>query len=153
MLRNERSKMRVAGKRKSRVEEQHQVAFVAWFRTQYPQYSKLLTLGSFGENIGQRRMARLKQMGLTPGYPDILICLPKARESITYDKGEKGIKEYCHHTFTMTAGLYIEMKTKKGKVSALQAEIHKLLAAHSYTVGIAYDWEEAKAIVIDYLSD
>jgi VRR-NUC domain len=131
MPRNAPSKMPVAGKRKHRIEEQHQVAFVAWFRTQYPQYAKLLTLGSFGENIGERRMVRLKQMGLTPGYPDILICLPKQK----------------------TAALWIEMKTKKGKVSSNQAEVHKLLISHSYSVNVAHDWEEAKDIVQSYITN
>lgn len=115
--------------RKSRVEEQNQVAFVAWFRTQYPQYANLLTLGSFGENIGERRMARLKQMGLTPGFPDLYLAFPT---------------EHYH-------GLYIEMKKKNGKVTAIQKKIHELLKEQGYAVHVAYYWLEAKDVLNDYL--
>ena len=119
--------------RRRRIEENIQVAFVAWFRYQYPRYAKLLTLGSFGENIGEKRMARLKQMGLTPGYPDIMlnVCKP-------YDGFWKG-------------GLFIEMKTKEGRVSDTQKEIHELLS-RQYVVKTARSFEEAQEAINDYLN-
>lgn len=115
--------------RKSRIEEQNQVALVAWFRLQYPRYYQLLTLGSFGENVGERRMARLKQMGLTPGFPDLFLAIPT--------------EDY--------SGLYIEMKRKGGKVTNIQSEIHELLRENNYAVHVAYWFEQAKDIIDDYL--
>lgn len=119
--------------KKNRIEEQHQVAFVQWFRIYRPEYAKLLTLGSFGENVGERRMARLKQMGLTPGFPDLFLAVPVNNDLPTH------------------FGLYIEMKKKGGKVSAIQKEIHELLRAHGYAVHVAYDWDEAVTFVKEYL--
>lgn len=118
-------------KRKSRIEEQNQVAFVTWFRLQYPQYKKLITIASFGENIGEKRMARLKQMGLTAGFPDIVIQVAR------------------FYREAWVAGLFIEMKTKKGKLSEAQKEIHSLLS-NQYLVKVAHSFEEAQAIVADY---
>src|SRR5579863_6530844 len=119
--------------RKNREEEQSQVAFVTWFRYQYPRYRDLLTFASFGENIGPKRMARLKQMGLTPGYPDLAIYVPKP------------------YNLFWRAGLFIEMKSKKGKPTPLQSSIHQLLREKCYIVEVAYSFEQAKMIVIDYL--
>ena len=136
---------------KRRDEEHHQVALVDWFRKQYPKYANLLTLGSIGENVGSRRMARLKQMGLTPGYPDLFFALPKKIEHHKFDRhlGE-GIKEFIEVEFF--AGLFIEMKSEKGIVSSHQKEIHELLRKHHYKVEVAYDWEEAKQIIENYLA-
>jgi hypothetical protein len=139
-------------KRKTRIEEQHQVAFVAWFRLQYPQYAKLLTLGSFGENVGEKRMARLKQMGLTPGFPDLFLALPKRTELHKFKrKLGVGMEEFIEVEFV--GGLYIEMKTKTGKVSTEQKEIHELLKKYHYKVDICRSWEEAKASIIDYFAN
>lgn len=128
-------------KRKSRLEEQHQVAFVTWFRKQYPQYAKLLTLGSFGENIGERRMARLKQMGLTPGFPDLFLAIPKA------------VRKRNGQILAFFCGLYIEMKTKRGKVTEVQKEMHTMLLENGFVVHIARDWEQACEYVRSYLRD
>lgn len=119
--------------RKNREEEQNQVAFVSWFRYQYPQYRELLTFASFGENIGPKRMARLKQMGLTPGYPDLMLYVSKPYQGF------------------WSAGLLIEMKSKKGKPTPNQLSIHELIRTKNYIVRIAHSWEEAKEIVLDYL--
>jgi len=110
-------------------EEQNQVAFAAWFRTQYRKYQDLINIASFGEAIGAQRMNRLKRMGLTPGYPDINIFVPSAP----------------YH------GLLIEMKIKGERVKPHQLDIHDKLRKQGYFVGVAYNWEEAKHITSDYL--
>lgn len=129
---------------RAREEEQNQVAFVAWFRSQFPQYADLLTLGSIGENIGPKRMARLKQMGLTPGFPDLFLALPMG-EKITTDRGD--LWYYLYH------GLYIEMKSPKGRMSSNQFNIHAKLKEQKYAVWIARNWLEAKDVMIDYLTN
>lgn len=119
--------------RKNREEEINQVTFVSWFRVQYPRYRELLTFASFGENIGPKRMARLKQMGLTPGYPDLMLFVPKPYQVF------------------WRAGLLIEMKRKKGRPTPNQLHIHELLTEKGYVVKVAHSWEEAKEIMLDYL--
>ena len=116
-----------------KIEEANQVAFVRWFRYQYPALAPLLTLGSFGENVGPKRMNRLKQMGLTPGYPDLILYWPK----------EVRDRQYC--------GLFIEMKTKTGRVSEVQANIHFILQ-RNYIVTVAHSFDEARDIITEYLS-
>jgi hypothetical protein len=122
---------------KNREEELHQVNLVTWFRSQYPKYSKLLTLGSFGENVGPKRMARLKQMGLTPGYPDLILYLPRM---------------VCSRTHHYYSGLFIEMKSKNGAVRPNQIEMHNILKANHYFVDVAYDWFDAKSIIQNYIN-
>lgn len=138
---------------KSREEEQHQVAFVAWFRLQYPKYKHLLTIGSIGENIGAFRMARLKQMGLTPGYPDLVLYLPKRIEHFKYAHTRPGSRIEENYTVEFKAGLFIEMKTRKGKVKSNQREIHELLRKHHYVVEVAYDYKEAENIIKAYIKN
>lgn len=121
---------------KNREEEVNQVALVQWFRRQYPKYADLLTLASIGENVGPRRMARLKQMGLTPGYPDLMLCLAKDGD---FYEGRPSI-------------LFIEMKTKKGRVQPNQTAIHNQLRERHYQVEVARSWEEAKEIIQNYIS-
>jgi len=123
---------------KQRVEEQNQVAFVKWFRLQYPELSPLLNISSIGENVGPRRMARLKEMGLTPGYPDLFFALP-AKVLI-------GLHPVYFH------GLYIEMKTKTGRITKEQTYVHERLRSVMYDVEIARDWEEAKNIITNYIN-
>jgi hypothetical protein len=137
---------------KNREEEQNQVAFVSWFRYQYPAYRELLTFASFGENIGPKRMARLKQMGLTPGYPDLFLAVPKRIEHHKFKRRlGVGMEEFIE--FEFFGGLFIEMKSKKGKPTPHQLHIHNILRERHYIVKIAHTWEEAKEIVIDYFGD
>lgn len=117
----------------NKIEERDQVAFVGWFRLQYPGYYDLLTLASFGENVGARRMARLKQMGLRPGYPDLVLYHPKWI-------GEK-----------LIPALFIEMKTKTGRLSVDQIQVHHILKSENYQVEVARSWEEAKDIIVNYI--
>lgn len=122
-------------------EEQNQVAFVEWFRYQFPAWHYLLTIGSFGENVGARRMARLKQMGLTPGYPDLVLYYPKYYHS-----------EDMPNEAVYIPGLFIEMKTTTGRLSVEQIQIHHILRMQNYKVEIARSWEEAKKIMNDYIT-
>lgn len=111
-------------------EAAHQRAVVAWFRMQYPQLKRLMTLGSFGENIGQRRMKELKALGLEPGHTDLVLYV--ARSSYN--------------------SLMIEMKKPGGKVAPHQKEIHTLLRQQNYKVEVCYSSDEAISVLKEYLS-
>lgn len=113
---------------RKRIEESHQVAFVGWFRLQYPRLEKLLFIIANGENVGSIRMKRLKQMGLVPGMPDLMLSM--ARQGFH--------------------GLYIEMKTEDGHLELHQVEQHKALREQDYKVVTCYGWEEAKAEINAY---
>lgn len=113
---------------RNRAEENYQVALVTWFRLRFPDLKDYLTLGSFGENVGPKRMARLKKMGLTPGYPDLALFVP----SKTYH------------------GFMLELKTKHNKPSIHQKNIHELLTKQNYLVKTAYSFDEAQKMLIEY---
>lgn len=114
---------------KRRVEEQHQAAFVGWFRVQFKRFEKLLFMIANGENVGAARMHRLKQLGLVPGMPDLMLSI--ARQG--------------HH------GLYIEMKKEDGHLQLNQVEQHKALREQNYKVVTCYGWDEARAELKNYL--
>lgn len=74
---------------------------------------------------------KFKRMGVSAGFPDIEIPFPSGQ----------------YH------GLYIELKRKKGgKVSPEQAEWLQYLREKGYYAEVAHGFEEAKGIVIHYLS-
>lgn len=129
--------------RKRRTEELEQRALIQWFRKTYPVRADYLTLASFGENIGAKRMNELKAMGLTPGYPDLFLAIPTGVR-ISTDIGEFWVD--------VVPGLFIEMKTKKGRITPAQREIHKLLRFQNYQVEVCRGFEEAKKIIEEYLT-
>jgi hypothetical protein len=73
---------------------------------------------------------KLKKLGVSPGFPDIEIPIPKGR----------------------FFGLYIEMKRKnKGKLSSFQSEWLKYLNEQGYLALQANGIEHAKDIVTNYM--
>ena len=106
-------------------EHDEQVAFVRWFRAQYPGlliYS--IPNGSHlaGTN-GQRaaQIARLKAEGMRPGMPDLHIPW---------------------------YNLYIEMKRQRGgRLSQEQRDVHHHLQCAGRKVIVAKGWEDAAAQV------
>lgn len=117
-------------------EECFQVQLVHWFRFQYPDYAELLTLGSFGENVGAIRMKRLKQMGLSPGFPDLFLAVPA----------------FCNPNLSgFHFGLFLELKTKTGSLSKEQKTKHELLRKHHYKVEVVRSFDEGMKAFKDYL--
>lgn len=111
-------------------EAEIQRAIAKWFRVQYPYYRRLMTLGSFGENIGARRMKELKLLGLEAGHVDL-----------TFKISRNGF-----HGFEM------EVKKPNGVLSQAQKEIHTLLRREGYKVVIVYSVEEGISSLKEYLS-
>jgi len=74
---------------------------------------------------------KFKRMGVSAGYPDIEVPLPSGP----------------YH------GLYIELKRESGgKVSSQQQDWLDYLNAKGYYAKVAYGFEEAKRIVLEYLA-
>ncbi len=93
-----------------------QAGCVKWFRMQYPQRI-ILSIPNGALLGGKNRYAvlgMLKATGLLRGTPDLLIPEPKA---------------HAH-------GLFIEIKTEKGKVEQHQFDLHDELEARGYVVDV-----------------
>ena len=71
----------------------------------------------------------LKSQGVKSGVPDL--SLPVARKG--------------YH------GLYIEMKVKPNRPTENQKNWLRALRAAGHLTAVAYDWEEAKNLIEDYL--
>lgn len=83
-------------------------------------------------NGGYRKIRtgiRLKQTGLKPGIPDIF--LPVARHS--------------YH------GLFIEMKSEKGRVRKNQKAWHDILTNQGYKVEVCRGCDQAVKVIQEYL--
>jgi len=110
-------------------EHQEQVAVVEWFRAQYP----LLKMALFAIPNGGLRHIRvamtLKKEGVISGVSDLFLMVPRG-------------------TFH---GLFIEMKTKKGKLSENQKEFIKIAINMGYQVIVGYGFEDAKNKIQKYL--
>lgn len=79
---------------------------------------------------GQGWLVRNRQMGVKSGVPDLFYPVPM-----------KG-----YH------GLFIEMKTKTGRLSAAQKRWLNALNQMGYKAVVAHGWKEAKCQIMDYLN-
>lgn len=118
---------------RSRLEHHMQSAVVAWATAEaisgrWPELHLLFAVPNGGRRSA-RAGADLKREGLKPGVPDL--CLPIARGGYF--------------------GLWIEMKTPKGRVSAEQAEWHANLVAQNHRVFVARSAQDAVNVIADYL--
>lgn len=102
---------------------------VAWFRNTYPHLAAVF----FAIPNGGKRNAvtgrTLKDEGVLPGIPDLMLAVCRGPH----------------------AGLFLEMKTRTGSVSADQRAAHDALRAQGYAVAVARGYEAAKAVITHYL--
>ncbi len=117
-------------------EHAHQVAVIEWAFMQTAKYPELDLLHAIpngamlgGGKIGAIRMNHLKAEGLRPGISDLF--LPSAHDGYF--------------------GMYIEMKTKGGKVSDNQKEFMLAVEEQGYRTAVCWDADEAIEILDDYL--
>ena len=114
-----------------KTEAQHQMNVIRWseiVRDIYPELKLLFHV----PNGGTRDVVEakhLKDQGLKPGVPDL--CLPVPRGQ--------------YH------GLYVEMKTEKGKTSEDQDWWIEQLKMQGYYVGAYHGWQSAIQIIEWYL--
>jgi TPR repeat protein len=113
-------------------EADEQAALFTWAKLQESTYPELSLMYAI-PNGGSRHVieaANLKRQGVKAGVPDI--CLPVL----------KG-----HY-----AGLYIELKVGKNKVSEKQSAWIEKLRNYGHKAEVCYGWEEAKDVIINYLT-
>lgn len=107
-----------------------QVQCVNWFRTVYPQYSKLLIAIPNGGYRMPTTARYMKAEGQQAGTPDLFLAIAR-------------------HKFH---GLWIEMKNgTAGRVSDSQTDMIKRLLDQGYDCRIARSMDDFRTIVDDYL--
>lgn len=114
-----------------RTEHQEQVTLFRWVdlvKTGQPELSLLHAIPNGGHRH-KAVAARMKAEGVRRGVPDL--CLPVA-------SGE-------YH------GLYIEMKSHKGRLSSEQKEWADALESQGYRFQMCRSWQEAAMTIADYL--
>ena len=113
-------------------ENRDQMALFHWLRTVRYQGQPLAAYAFHCPNGGYRQYreaVRLKAMGVKAGIPDVAMMIPA-----------KGFH-----------GLFIELKSEAGKLSAEQKEVCEMLVEQGYFVRMARSWHEAARIICDYL--
>lgn len=116
-------------KKRTNDESRLQKACVKWFRTQYPKY--ILAAIPNGGSRGEIEGAILKAEGVLAGVPDLFLAVPNHAER-------------C-------GGLWIEMKTEDGVLSANQKAIMPRLKDAGYKVVICRSFDAFESAINDYL--
>ena len=104
-----------------------QMHVVNYIRMQYPKARFCASLGGIRTSISQAKKA--KRTGYWKGYPDLFISEP-------------------NHNYH---GLFIEIKTEKGRATASQKEWIKALNARGYKAVICKGFMECKEELDKYL--
>jgi hypothetical protein len=116
---------------RKQAESAEQAKLFEWVALQKGKYPELSLLHHI-PNDGHRNIstaARLKAEGVRAGVPDL--CLPVARGGFY--------------------GLYIELKAKGGRVQGNQRAWLQQLTAQGYKAVVAFGFDEARAVIEDYL--
>lgn len=115
-------------KKHKMTEAQEQKQLIQWCRTD-PKFQYLFHIPN--ESVGgQGWIVRNRQMGVKAGVPDLFYPVPMGG----------------YH------GLFIEMKTGSGRLSAAQKKWVDALTALGYKCIVAHGWEEARKELEEYVS-
>ncbi len=110
-------------------ETQHHIGLMSWAKTQ-PILSEHLIHIPNGGYRHPREAIKLKKMGVKAGVSDLFLAYPNPH----------------YH------GLWIELKSEKGKLSPDQKAWLMLMEAVGYAVAISYSIEETSNILLNYLN-
>lgn len=127
------NKNRLLGKKVS--EHQEQVSLFRWLAfnaKMHPVLDLAFKITNEG-TANPRRGAWNKAEGIKKGIPDIFLPVPTMMSG-------------C-----MQHGLFIEMKSAKGRLSPEQKDKGMRLLAQGYDVAVCYSWTEAAKKIADYL--
>jgi len=113
-----------------RSEDTEQINVIQWVQYQIPHHPELKLLHHCpnGGSRNKAEAAKLKQMGVKAGMPDLCLPVPK------------GIYN----------GLYIEMKYNRGRLEESQKKMLKELAEVGHYCVVCYGTEEAIKILMEY---
>lgn len=110
-------------------EDDLQMNCVRWFDLRFPQRAIRLHHSPNGGRRDAREAARFKKMGVRPGFPDLELNIPS--------RGWHG--------------LYIELKTKNGRLSEYQKEYLAALKNDDYRCEVCRSLEDFQSVIYDYL--
>lgn len=119
-------------------ESRLQVSCVRWFRLQYPNYASNLFAIPNGGKRNSIEASIMKYEGVTAGVPDMFLAVLRADTSGS--------------NIHLWPGMFIEMKTKDGRLSLSQKEMHNVLKAEGYLVKTCRSLDEFIDIVNDYIN-
>lgn len=112
------------------LEHQEQVALIQWCDFMGAPYSLIFAI----PNGGKRNLVvavKLKKEGVKSGVPDLFLPVPAM--------------SYC--------GLFIEMKSKKGKLTDNQREWITILMKQGFFAQVCYGFDEAKDLMERYIDE
>lgn len=108
------------------------IAFWADFARLHRLEERLLIHIANERKTSPRQGAYLKAQGVRAGVPDLLLAIPAGGYN----------------------GLWLELKRSKGgRVTEAQAEMHKLLKSQGYAVHVCHGAREAVGVIVDYLKN
>jgi hypothetical protein len=110
-----------------------QINFIAWFKYTYPELQNYIFHFANERKCSIIEGKILKRMGVKSGVSDVFLAYPVVSD-----------KETKH-------GLWIEIKTEKGKLSITQKEFLKNMKKVGYATAVAKSPDECKEAIIDYL--
>lgn len=113
------------------IEDNEQALLFDWARAasgKYPELDLLFHIPNGGKRDA-REAARFKRMGVKPGVPDLFLPVPRRN----------------YH------GLFIEMKSAKGRVSDYQKQWFSDLEQQGYAACVCFGFEEAQKDILNYL--
>ena len=116
-----------------------QVACVNWFRMQYPKYGKLLFAIPNGGKRHAKTARDMKREGVQKGVPDLMLAVPSAPKR----------RDVVLSTFY--SGLFVEMKSDKGRLTPDQSAYLEALAQQGYATAVCKSFDEFKATIENYL--
>ncbi|MGO5517742.1 VRR-NUC domain-containing protein [Parabacteroides distasonis] len=112
------------------IESRTQQACVRYFRLQYPRYAGCFFSVPNGGRRDTVTGAILKAEGALAGVADLFLSVPNN----------------VHH------GLYVEMKTRKGRQQDSQKAFQKAVEAQGYRYEICRSLDDFMALIKDYLN-
>jgi hypothetical protein len=117
-----------------KAEEREQIALIEWAHLYDDIWPYLIHI----RNEGKRSLAegaRAKRMGLMKGVSDLFFAYPIVKDEPLY-------RSY---------GVWIELKSKKGIVSAEQEAFLNKMFYQGYATGVYYSWPAAANAILGYL--
>lgn len=118
------------------IESNLQQACVTWFRLQYPQHRMRLFAIPNGGQRSLKAGSKAKAEGMLAGVWDLFLAVPYG----SYDRG------------TPPSGLFIEMKTPKGKLTETQS-LFKTELETDYDFKVCRSFEEFQQAIREYLAE
>lgn len=112
-------------------EDSLQIACVRWFSLQYPELAPLLHHSPNGGRRSMLEAVRFKQMGVRPGFPDLILALPR-----------------CGY-----GCLFIELKTSKGRQSEYQKRWQEMATSNGQCYKVIRTIDDFILLINNYLNN